>query len=72
MPRATTCELDGQIIGVEEALRLRDEAAGRRGPYPEFSCRECGEPVRPHKEGTTGQAAHFEHKKRNPGCSQGT
>jgi len=71
MPKATTCELNGRVISVEEALRLRSET-GRRGSYPAFSCLECGEYVRPHKEGTTGQAAHFEHKKRNPGCSQGT
>ncbi len=71
MPKATTCELDGQIVGIEEALRLRDEAPRRR-PYPEFRCRECGELVRPHKRGTTGQSAHFEHRIRNPRCSQGT
>ncbi len=70
MPRETTCELDGQIVDIEEALRLRDESP-RRGPYPGFRCRECGELVRPHKKGTTGQAAHFEHRKRNPNCSQG-
>ena len=42
MPRATTCELDGRIVDVEEALRPRDEASRRA--YPEFGRRECGEP----------------------------
>ncbi len=31
MPKATTCELDGQIVDIEEALRLRDEAPRRGG-----------------------------------------
>lgn len=71
MPKATTCKLYGQDIGVEEALRLRDKIAGRRGSYPEIRCRECNELVRPHKKGTTGQTAHFEHRKKSPGCSLG-
>jgi hypothetical protein len=72
MPKATTCKLDGQLVEIEESLRLRDEAARRREPYPEFRCRECAELVRPHKEGTTGQAAHFEHRRRSSGCRLGT
>lgn len=48
MPKASTCKLNGRIIGVEEALQIRDKAQGRR-PYPPFSCRECDELVRPHK-----------------------
>jgi hypothetical protein len=71
MPKATTCKLNGRIIGVEEALRLRDEAKGNRRRYPDFSRRECDELVRPHKKGTTGQEAHFEHRKSSPGCSLG-
>lgn len=70
MPKATTCELDGRIIGVEEAMQLRDEAKKRLRPYPQFHCRECGEDVKPHEEGTTGQAAHFEHWRKNLNCSQ--
>jgi hypothetical protein len=27
--------------------------------------------VKPHKEGKNGEAAHFEHKEQNPGCSKG-
>ncbi len=30
MPKATSCKLYGQIIGVDEALHLRDEARRRR------------------------------------------
>ncbi len=70
MPKATTCKLNGRIIGVEEALQIRHKA-GRSRQYPPFRCRECNEFVRPHKEGTTGQAAHFEHRESSPGCSLG-
>jgi len=71
MPKATTCKLDGRIVGIEEALRLRDESRKRRRPYPRFRCRECNEFVRSHKKGTSDQAAHFEHRERSPGCSLG-
>ena len=71
MPKATTCKLYGQIIGVDEALYSRDEARRCRKPYPPFRCRECGELVRPHKRGTTDQAAHFEHRERSLGCPLG-
>jgi RNase P subunit RPR2 len=64
MPKATTCKWNGQIIGIEEALRIR--ARTRRAL---FHCTECGERVRAHKSGTTGQAAHFEHLSANPHCS---
>lgn len=65
MPKATTCRLNGETITVADALRLRDQAGSR---YPEFRCVSCGELVRPHKTGTTGQGAHFEHRKANPRC----
>ncbi len=71
MPKAITCELNGQVIGVDQALQIRERYVKGSRPYPEFRCRECGELVRPHKTGTTGQAAHFEHRSRNPNCSQG-
>ena len=71
MPKATSCKRFGQIIGVDEALRLRDEARRRRRAYPPFRCRECDEFVRPHKKGTTDQAAHFEHRESSPGCPLG-
>jgi hypothetical protein len=69
VPKATDCKLYGELIGVEEALYLRDEARRQRMPYPPFRCRECGEFVRPHKKGTTDQAAHFEHRESSPVCS---
>ncbi len=72
MARATTCDMNRREIAIDEALRLRDDAVIRRRPYPEFCCRECGEYVRPHREGTTGQGAHFEHRRRSPGCSLGS
>lgn len=31
-------------------------------------CPSCGGRVRPHREGTTGQCAHFEHYQRHDGC----
>ena len=70
MPKATTCKLGNRIVSIEDALLLRAGAARWRRPVPEFSCHECNERVRPHKKATTGQAAHFEHRTRSPGCSQ--
>jgi hypothetical protein len=63
MPKATTCNLAGQIIEIEEGLQLRDDAVENGGPYPEFRCCECGEFVQPQQEGTTGQRAHYEHRR---------
>lgn len=40
--------------------------AAARSP---IRCPECHGRVRAHKEGTTGQRAHFEHMKRHEGCS---
>ncbi len=71
MPKAKDCKLYGELIGVEEALYLRDEAKRQRRTHPPFRCRECGEFVRPHKKGTTDQAAHFEHREGSPGCPLG-
>lgn len=68
MPKATRCLHDGRECGVAEALRLRDAARRQRQDPPTFTCVDCGEPVRPHKEGRNGQAAHFEHHDRNKGC----
>lgn len=63
MLKATTCTLDGRELHVDEALMIPD-----RGASPPFRCRSCGERVRAHKRGTTGQAAHFEHLTANPAC----
>jgi hypothetical protein len=67
MPLATTCNLDRREIGVEEAILIRD-ALRRNQPYPAFLCCACGESVRPHREGTTGHGAHFEHHPVNRRC----
>jgi hypothetical protein len=67
MSMATKCRLHSGEIDVGRAIEVRD----RRGsaPYPEFRCIECGQLVRPHKAGTTGQGAHFEHRIANPNCN---
>jgi hypothetical protein len=72
MPKTTTCNLDGRLVEVSEALQLRDRAKVLKAALPLFRCRECGEQVRPHKRGTTGQEAHFEHRVRNLRCSLGS
>lgn len=72
MPKATTCYLDGRLIDVDEALRLRAQVNQRNAATLVFQCRECGERVRPHKTGTTGQQAHFEHREKNERCSLGS
>jgi hypothetical protein len=63
MPKSTTCEVrfagGWRTMDIDEALATR-ETDGR--------CPACHEPVRPHKTGTTGQAAHFEHRKENLAC----
>ena len=64
MPKATTARAGKHILPIERALEMRTS-----GYRPDFRCTECDEPVRPHKKGTTGQAAHFEHEVRNPECT---
>lgn len=64
MPKAIKAYAGKHEIEIERALEMK--AAGYR---PAFRCTECGEAVRPHKTGTTGQAAHFEHLARNPQCT---
>jgi len=59
---------DGQTwntVGIDEALEIR-----RRGNWAGGRCVDCHEQVRPHKLGTSGQRAHFEHMNRNPRCSR--
>jgi hypothetical protein len=63
MPKATNCVLNGRVIDVQTALEMRARKAS-----PNFRCCRCGESVRAHKEGTTGQAAHFEHLAANDRC----
>ncbi len=69
-PRSEVCEiLDGKqwkTIGIDDALEIRRQ----RGRWPGGRCVECNQRVRPHKLGTTGQRAHFEHLTGNPSCSR--
>jgi hypothetical protein len=66
MPKATTCLLNNETIGIEDALNLRDEAK-RGGQRLDFRCVSCRKCVRPHRDG--GQAAaHFEYLERNAAC----
>jgi len=50
-------------ITLEDALRLDKDRIKR--------CLECQGQVRAHQAGKNGEAAHFEHYERNPGCSLG-
>ena len=68
MPRAIRCRLNGEVIDVGRALALREQAAAARRARPDFRCVGCGERVRAHRTGTTGQEAHFEHLRGNPRC----
>ncbi len=67
MARSTDCELwanrTWQPIDIGVAITM---PRSRR-----LRCVECGGQVRAHGVGATGQAAHFEHLERHPGCSRG-
>ena len=71
VPAAPTCEIESgsgwTVIGIDDALSLREGQV-----RPGFWSIECHQAVRPHKRGTTGQAAHFEHSDRNAKCSLST
>ena len=68
MPTMTSCAMNGNIIDIHEALRLRDQADSRSVAREEYLCIECNQPLRAHKDGST-TGAHFEHLHRNPDCS---
>ena len=67
MPMAKSPDLEVQqggrwvLITVAEALRT-NQRHGR--------CPECHGPVRAHKKGKNGQAAHCEHRAWNKACSR--
>lgn len=65
MALATNAHL---VVNIEEALRLRTEVRGSRKRL-RFVCGECNKPVKPHRAGGGG-GAHFEHLRRNRGCSR--
>ena len=68
MGRMVVCQWEGRSLKIEEALELRSQ---RPASSLQFYCLCCGQRVRAHKAGTTGQGAHFEHFVRNPTCSEG-
>lgn len=68
MARATRCILNGEVLDVDAAVRLRDQAVADGLPYPDFRCVECDELVRPHKEGGNA-GAHIEHRRHNANCA---
>jgi hypothetical protein len=53
VPKSTTCILSGQQIDIQTALKIRGNKTSA-----DFRCPECGERVRAHKKGTTGQQAN--------------
>ncbi|WP_185057848.1 HNH endonuclease [Pseudomonas fluorescens] len=59
---------DSNLIEIDEALRLRNEARAANQPPPRFTCPQCNEPTRPHA-GSTTNGAHFEHLKKNDDCA---
>lgn len=61
MPRSTTATVgtSRRKVSVNEALD---------GIGEEYRCFECRQRVRPHRQGRNGQAAHFEHLRRNANC----
>ncbi|MDT8894037.1 HNH endonuclease [Halomonas sp. I1] len=68
MPTITECIYKSQVIDVERALEIKKYSLESENSDADFTCIECGAPVRPHRDG--GHAsAHFEHLARNPECS---
>jgi uncharacterized protein YlaI len=68
MPKATTCILESEVISINAALFMRDQAKNKHMPKPNFLCIECNNNVRPHRKSPFG-SAHFEHKHKNAKCS---
>ena len=64
MPRAQSCLLNGKLVDVDKAIRLRDDGTGVR---IDFRCQECRNAVRPNKE-SSRTAAFFSHLATNPTC----
>jgi hypothetical protein len=64
MAKSITCKAD--VGGKSKDLSIAEALAGIGGNY---RCLECDESVETHRKGKNGQAAHFEHLKRNSKCS---
>lgn len=67
MPKSITCHLNQKTITIEDAIDLRFAANQKGQPHPDFRCRDCGKPVRPHRGSEYG-AGHFEHREKNTNC----
>jgi hypothetical protein len=70
MPMSTVCEILGlggwKPITITDVLAMRIK--GRRD-QSDKRCIECHQPAWAHVKSASGMAAHFEHQKKNPGCS---
>jgi hypothetical protein len=68
VPKAEEC-----VIGIDLATALRDFIDQLPVKVPKgdigMRCLDCGKPVKPHAAGG-GQAAHFEHLRRNKKCGK--
>lgn len=68
MAKSTACEAwsngKWQPVSIDEVIATTQRQLLR--------CIECGGAVRAHREGTTGQVAHFEHRHAHHGCSLGS
>ena len=65
--RSIFCVYKGKEISIDDALKIRKKTNGHLSNET-FKCVACKQPVRPHKQGSTGAAAHFEHRKSNDRC----
>lgn len=67
MPKMSKCLHGEKVIGIEDALIMRESVSKSKRHLLNFQCIKCRKPVRPHKEGG-GASAHFEHLERNEDC----
>jgi competence CoiA-like predicted nuclease len=56
-----------KTVGIETAVKMRDDARKTHQLDPDFRCPKCKQKVRPHR-GSKSHPAHFEHLKRNSAC----
>ncbi len=64
MAKSISCKAD--VGGKSKEISISEALAGIGENY---RCLKCDESVKPHRKGRNGQAAHFEHFKRNSKCS---
>ncbi|MGU9981617.1 threonine aldolase family protein [Phreatobacter sp. HK31-P] len=66
-PSGISENLEAEVRIEGQWVRLTIQDALQRGNGP-FRCIACHGPMRAHKRSVTGQRAHFEHFRHNPGC----